>query len=46
VETGNSDEAGKEHAKKPSMAIFDAQEEDRETDQEKKGREKSVQVAS
>jgi hypothetical protein len=46
VETGNSNEAGKEHAKKPSMGIVDAQEEDRETDEEKEGREKSVQVAS
>jgi len=28
------------------MGIVDAQEEDRETDEEKEGREKSVQVAS
>ena len=39
-ETGNSNEASKEHAKKPSIRIVDAQKENRESRREERKREK------
>ncbi len=46
LKAGNSDEASEEHAKKPSIGVVDAKEENSEADEEKEGWKKPAQVVS